>query len=98
MPMKRLTQLLAVVAFAGQTLSAETLSVATDGRDTNPGTEARPFATLERARDEIRRRKATGPLPVGGITVELRGGVYERLRPFALTSEDGGTEQAPITY
>ena len=32
----------------------EDLFVATSGSDTNPGTEMKPFATLERARDAIR--------------------------------------------
>ena len=37
-----------------------------------------PFATLERARDEIRKLKQAGGLPEGGVTVGSRGGVYER--------------------
>jgi hypothetical protein len=65
-----------------------TLCVATDGNDINPSTEAKPFATLERARDEIRRIRAAGPLPLGGITVEIRGGVYELARPLELTAQD----------
>ena len=67
--------------------------MATEGNDANPGTEDQPFATLERARDEIRQRKAAGPLPAGGITVELRGGVYELSRPLELTAQDSGTEK-----
>ena len=72
--------------------------VAPGGSDANPGTEARPFATLERARDEIRRLKAAGPLPAGGVAVELRGGVYELRRPFELAAEDSGAPEAPIVY
>jgi Right handed beta helix region len=77
---------------------AGTLFVAANGDDTNPGTEERPFRSLERARDEIRRIKASGPLPVGGITVELRGGVYELARPLELTDRDSGTDNAPVVY
>ncbi len=80
------------------TRAAATLCVATDGNDTHPGTAEKPFATLERARDEIRRMRAAGPLPVGGITVELRGGVYELARPIELTGQDSGTDNAPIVY
>ncbi len=40
-----------------------------------------PFGTLERARDAIRGQKARGPLPAGGVTVELRGGTYELAQP-----------------
>ena len=38
---------------------ADTLYVSPSGDDANPGTEDRPFATLQRARDEIRRIKAS---------------------------------------
>ena len=57
-----------------------------------------PFATLERARDEIRRLKKAAALPIDGIVVELRAGMYELNKPFALTQEDSGTATAPITY
>jgi parallel beta-helix repeat protein len=64
---------------------------------TSPGTKDKPFATLERARDEIRKLKAAGPLR-GGVTVEVRGGVYHLAKTLALTAEDGGTAEAPIVY
>ena len=64
------------LALASQSVPAATFLVATNGNDANPGTEAKPFATIERARDEIRQLKSTGPLPAGGIVVEVRGGTY----------------------
>ncbi|OGV80326.1 MAG: hypothetical protein A3K19_04300 [Lentisphaerae bacterium RIFOXYB12_FULL_65_16] len=57
-----------------------------------------PFATLERARDELRNLRKAGTLPTGPVVVELAGGVYERTAPLALTAEDSGTEPAPVTY
>lgn len=57
-----------------------------------------PFATLERARDEIRRMKAKGPLPKGGATVIVRGGAYTRTDSFELRAEDSGAEDAPVVY
>lgn len=57
-----------------------------------------PFATLERARDEVRRLQAAGPLPDGGVTVRLRGGVYRLARAVEFGPEDSGTASAPITY
>ena len=39
------------------------LYVAPGGSDTNAGTKDRPLATLEAARDAIRRLKSAGPLP-----------------------------------
>ncbi len=57
-----------------------------------------PFATLERARDEIRRVREADGLPSGGATVWLHGGVYRFAEPFALAAEDSGTDDAPIAY
>lgn len=89
---------LASLALAAPGAGAAQLFVAPGGDDGNPGTETKPFATLERARDEIRRLKTDGALPADGITVELRGGVYELSRPFELAQDDGGTKAAPIVY
>lgn len=57
-----------------------------------------PFATLERARDAIRRMKQSGPLPSGGVQITLCSGRHERDRGFVLSAEDSGTAQAPMTY
>lgn len=83
-----------------------TLFVATDGNDGWSGRRATahedrtdgPFATLERAREEVRKIKRVGGLPEGGVTVELAGGLYELDRPFKLTEEDSGTPAAPVVY
>ncbi len=64
----------------------------------NPAKTDGPLATLEGARDRIREFKKHGPLPAGGVTVVLRGGVYERSGPFELSAEDSGTEMAPVVY
>ncbi len=80
------------------------LYVAPDGNDAWSGKVPRPkkndgpFATLERARDEIRRMKQAGELPDGRVTVELGPGLYERSAAFELGAEDSGTEAAPIAY
>lgn len=76
------------------------LFVAPDGDDANAGTEAKPLATLERARDEIRalRARDAGAKRGTPISVFLRGGRYEIARPFELEAQDGGTEDAPVVY
>jgi hypothetical protein len=52
-----------------------TFFVSPSGEDQNAGTEARPFATLEQARDAIRAYKAQHEtLPEDGFTVYLREG------------------------
>lgn len=54
-----------------------------------------PFATLERARDEVRRLRAAGPAEP--VTVFLRGGRYFLTRPLVLTAQDSGSREAPLT-
>ncbi|MCX6901653.1 MAG: right-handed parallel beta-helix repeat-containing protein [Verrucomicrobia bacterium] len=71
---------------------AVTLFVSPKGDDKNPGTKDQPFATLERARDEIRKLRKSN------VTVCVRGGEYAVKQTFKLTAEDSGTEQAPIVY
>lgn len=69
-----------------------------NGNDSNPGTIDQPLATLEAARDAIRELKSTTGLPSGGVTVWIRGGVYERETTFQLSSEDSGESDKPIIY
>jgi len=57
-----------------------------------------PFATLEKARDAIRFLKESGPLPQGGVTVDIRGGIYLMDETFQLTEEDSGTKNVPIIW
>jgi len=74
------------------------LYVATDGSDSNPGTEAKPFATLHRARDAVRDLKRAGPLAAGGVTVWVARGTYTLKTGLELTAEDSGTTEAPVIY
>ena len=79
------------------------LYVSTRGSDTASGTapeaagDSGPFATLQRARDEIRRLKASQSLKEG-VTVYVRGGVYELPETLTLEAQDAGTEGMPIAY
>ncbi len=83
------------------TLSAEparTFTVSPAGNDGAAGTAAAPFATLTRARDAIRALKAAGPLPAGGVAVQVRAGTYELTQTLKLTAQDAGTAEAPVVY
>jgi hypothetical protein len=71
--------------------------VATNGNDANAGSKSKPFASLERARDAVREAKKAG-LPKGGVTVWLKGGIYELNKTFELNEQDSGTADAPIVY
>ena len=91
------------------------LYVARDGRDSWSGALAAPnasntdgpFATIERARDEIRQQTTNlvspqtwlGRRPLSRpVTVWVRGGDYFLNEPLQLTAEDSGSEKAPIVY
>ncbi|MGD0093496.1 MAG: LamG-like jellyroll fold domain-containing protein [Planctomycetota bacterium] len=77
---------------------AVTLYVAPGGKDTNAGTKDSPFASLERARDEIRAVKQRGALPAGGVTVLIGAGEYKVADTFKLSAQDSGTPDAPVVY
>lgn len=69
--------------------------VAVDGNDKNPGTKEKPLATLEGARDAVRKMKDTAK---GEIVVAFMAGEYEAPVSVVLDEADGGTESAPVTY
>lgn len=86
--------------------SGLTFYVAPEGNDAWSGRSAvvkgdksdGPWATLTRARDEIRKLKKAGPLPKGGVTVELTAGLFELNSPLDLQAGDSGTAESPIEY
>ena len=63
--------------------------VALSGDDNNPGTEQLPFATIERAKQEVRQTK-------GAVTIFLRCGVYYLTEPVIFTTEDSRNESSPL--
>jgi hypothetical protein len=79
------------------TLEAAEFYVAPQGSDKNPGTQAQPFATLQRARDEIRARRQAGSLKEA-VTVVVRGGLYALPQGLKLEAKDSGTQAAPVVY
>ena len=73
------------------------LYVSPDGDDAWTGRRAAPFATLGRARDEVRTLKAAGDLPLGAV-VNVLPCDYALTETLALGAEDAGTAEAPIAY
>ena len=79
------------------------LYVSPTGRDSWSGTTSvssvhdGPFATLERAREEVRKLKHKN-LPKGGVAINLLGGIYSLDKSFELTPDDSGIEGSPIVY
>jgi hypothetical protein len=70
--------------------------VAVPGRDADGGSLKRPFATLERARDEVRKLIAAGLKE--NVTVFVRGGTYRLTRTVVFGPADSGTREYTITY
>ena len=67
--------------------------VSPDGDDANDGSAQRPVATLQRARDLVRRIDTDGP-----IAVNVLPGEYVVTGPLQLTTEDSGRPDAPVVY
>ncbi len=76
---------------------AAELYVSPTGSDQASGTADRPFATLERARDEIRALRKNGPL-LEPVLVNVKDGAYSLSTPLVLLPEDSGTAEAVVTY
>lgn len=72
--------------------------VALTGKDTNSGTIDSPFATIERARDEIRSIKEAGKFPKEGITVYLRDGTYYIDKTIEFNASDSGIDGGKVVY
>ncbi len=60
------------------------------------GSAAKPFATLEAARDALRKLRRRGPATTAEVLVAP--GVYRLAAPLAFTPEDGGTAKHPVTW
>lgn len=95
-PLKNSLLFIAVLFCA--TAPAAQFYVATDGSDANSGTRSKPFATLERARDEVRKLKGAGKLAKGETTIWLRGGDYFRTNALELTMTDSAPLGGRITW
>ena len=85
---------------------AVSLYVSPKGRDTWSGTLAAPngartdgpLASLEGARDAVRKLKTSGPLAAPGHGRGGGRGRYPLRRPLVLTPRDSGSAEAPVTY
>ena len=86
---------LAMVPLAHPLMAME-IHVAPVGKDTNPGTRQSPLATLEAARDAVRKQIAGGMKE--DITVHLGAGNYFIEKPVVFDDRDSGRDGHTITY
>jgi hypothetical protein len=106
---KNLIAVAVTITFCGLSLAAENPSVTSlyvdvRGNDSWSGRVARPnpektdgpFATLQRARDEIRRLDRAQLREA--IRVEMAPGIYEMSAPLELAAQDSGTANCPVEY
>lgn len=76
-------------------VAAQSFYVSPNGADSNPGTLAAPFKTLERARDAVRTVNSNMSQD---IYVYLRGGHYPVTQPVEFTSLDSGNNGYRVIY
>ncbi|HYG24318.1 MAG TPA: right-handed parallel beta-helix repeat-containing protein [Verrucomicrobiae bacterium] len=87
---------LAAIALNPPALAAE-LFVSPAGDDSNPGTQARPFASVERAQMAARFARSTSP--GSSVIVTFGPGVYEMQRSLEFTPLDSGiSAEQPTVY
>ena len=72
---------------------AAEIHVSPTGDDSNPGTAARPLASVTAAQQMARPFAGHEP-----VTVWLHAGVYYLLEPIRFTAADSGTEKYPVVY
>ncbi|MDZ4858078.1 MAG: right-handed parallel beta-helix repeat-containing protein [Candidatus Hydrogenedentes bacterium] len=98
--------ILSLCAAWGADEPALVVYVAPDGNDSwsgvldqpNPDKTDGPVATFERARDLLRDIRPRARLKPGAIEVRIAGGTYERVAPFTLDTQDGGSKESPVIY
>jgi len=76
-------------------LAAEVF-VSTKGDDSNTGPMPSPFATMARARDEVRAMRRRGV--EGSIAVAVMPGRYDVRESLVLSTEDSGSASGPVIY
>ena len=70
--------------------------VSPGGNDNNPGTQAKPFASIAGAREKIRELDRLSKNPLNEpAKIILRAGIYQLAEPLLFRPEDSGTEMNP---
>jgi len=70
--------------------------VSPKGNDNNDGSKNKPFATIQKAQEEVRKLKKS--TINGGIAITLKNGIYNITDTISLNKADSGTKNTPIIY
>lgn len=92
----RLSFLLFSLLFCLQ-LPAKDIYITPTGNDQNPGTKAKPLASLQGARNLIRNLRAKQAFNEP-VRVVIADGTYYMTEPLLLTGLDSGSEQSPVCF
>lgn len=70
--------------------------VSPNGSDTNPGTQAKPFASVATALQQAREERRLGKLAADEpVCILLEGGTYTLANPLLIRAADSGTASSP---
>lgn len=84
---------------APQDPGTRTFFVSPGGDDSAPGTQSRPWKTIEHARDAIRQWGLNDPQRMhGDVTVNLRAGDYEVAQTITFDERDSGANGHQVIY
>ncbi len=86
--------LISVIIISCLTNSCQSQSqffVSLTGNDLNPGTKEKPFASIDKAKAEVRKEK-------GSITIYIRGGTYYLKKPIIFLPEDSREQEGEVTF
>lgn len=84
-----LTFLLFLFVFQASVYAQTTFFVALNGKDSQPGTQGKPFKTIDRA--VLEARKIQNP-----VTIYLRAGTHYLTKPVVFTAADTRKKDAPL--
>jgi hypothetical protein len=85
-----------LTSFMAAQAPATQFYVSPDGNDANPGTQAKPLATIAAARDAVRALISAGLTE--NVTVQLGGGTYRIQEPVVFGCLDAGSDRFSVTY
>jgi hypothetical protein len=88
----RFNFIISLIVFSAAISYAQTsIFVSPLGKDTNPGSKEKPYATIGKAQIEARQIK-------GAVNIILRGGTYYLTQPVVITSQDSRPDNAPVIF